>query len=290
MLIDILKLEKSLEKDMDYINSDKLIFICASPAGSGYRLGRIVACLDNVYWYATKGNGLYPWSVVRKDPNKVSSDAMKVKGRRISKFHFDRKTNTGVIPLVGERVEQFWNKEDLDYYYNTIWPNLMSAAGADKIINQKQLLTWVIHDSPQQILQRFPNAKVINLIDDDILEIAKRYMSTTALFPIKIENKDIKPAYKNKYAQLLDDLEKINQNPTYRDHWAWITHGIGFYSDDLKEEYFLYVLNNLQAIDAEKKLYNPNCLNVSWRNFDIGEIIKFCSANSIVEEYKDLLF
>lgn len=274
---------------MDFVNSDKLLFICASPAGAGYRLGRIISCLDNVYWYTSKGNGMHPWSVIRKNPMAPSIEPLKVKGRKISKFHYDRKTNLGIVPLVGERVEKYWNKDDLDYYYSTVWNQLMIKSGADEIVKNNFYLTWVVHDTPRYLLDRFPNSKIINLIDNDTRETSKRYMTTTAHFPVEIENNDIKPIYFNEYAKSLNQLKAINGSPTYKDYWAWTNYNIEKYDESLNEEYFSSIFKNLSKLATEKNFFNLNCLTVSWNDLKITDIIQFCNSNHIKQEYTLLL-
>jgi hypothetical protein len=272
---------------MNYTDSDKLIFILASPAGGGYRLGRILCCFDNVFWYEAIRNGKYPWRIFPSDV---------VKGKDISSFHFDRRTATNMIPLVGERIERFWNTDDLDTFYSTVWNNQMTAAGADNIINSNKSLVWVLHDTADYVLSRFPNAKVINLVDSDIEYVIDRYLKTTALFPITIENKNLKPLYINDHAMLLDELVEVrsttslkNIEPTYRDFWAWENKQQLEYTEDLDDEYKSYVSNLLTAQHAERIKESPSYINVTWDNLDIDLIKSFINATAIDENYKLLL-
>jgi hypothetical protein len=265
---------------MDYLNSDKLLFICASPAASGYRLGRIVSCIDNVYWYRNKRNGDVPYNTF------YSED---VKGKSISQYHYDRRTKTNMIPLVGERIEKYWKNEDINYYYSTVWTRMMDVSGAKEIIDQGKFISWIIHDNPKSILNRFPNCKVINLIDDDIGSVATRYLETTALFPAKLENKNIKPTYYNEYAESLINLQKLNADPTYRDLWAWEKYKIEKYHDSLANEYYRQIFNELTVLNSLKKIIDPKCLTVSWSTFRIEEVLKFLNSKDIDINYKILL-
>jgi hypothetical protein len=269
---------------MDYINSDKLIFICASPAGAGYRLGRIISCLNNVYWYQNKRNGKYPWST-----NYFSTNSVQSKGREVSKFHYDRVTEKNMIPLVGERVERFWNFEDLDYYYQKVWTKLMNDAGGSNIINNRLHLTWVVHDTPNHILNIFPNSKIINLIDENIEDVAKRYLSTTALFPITIENKNIKPDYQNQYSLTLSSLQQLNETPTYQDFWMWKNYTEPVYNNLHDNEYYRSILSELLELDQLKRKQTSNCLNFCWSKFDVNLLINFLKSKEISNEYIDLL-
>jgi hypothetical protein len=272
---------------MNYVNSDKLIFVIASPGGGGHRLGRIICCFDNVFWYEAIRNGKYPWRI-------FPSDA--VKGKTISSFHFDRRTATNMIPLVGERIERFWNDNDLYTLYSTVWDAQMDAAGAGEIINSNKSLVWVIHDTAEYILSKFPNAKIINLVDSNIDYIIDRYLKTTALFPIAIENKKLKPPYVNNHAKLLDELVEArsttllrNVEPTYRDFWAWENKQQLEYTNDLDDEYKSYVSNLLTQQHVERIKESPKYINVTWDNLNIDLIRRFINATSIDENYKSLL-
>jgi hypothetical protein len=272
---------------MDYSNSDKLIFILASAGGGGHRLGRIVCCFNNVFWYEAIRNGKYPWRIFPSD---------QVKGKDISPYHFDRRTNTDMIPLVGERIERFWNAEDFNTLYSTVWNQQMSAAGADAIISNGKSLVWVIHDTAEYILAKFPNAKIINLVDQDINYVIERYLKTTALFPVTIENRNLKPGYVNRHAQLIDDLliaraplSACQDDPTYRDLWAWEYNQQPIYTEDLDSEYKSYISTLLKAQHIERIKESPNYINVTWDNLNIESIKSFIGATSIDENYKFLL-
>lgn len=262
---------------MDYKNSDQLIFVLASPAGGGYRLGRIVCCLDDVYWYEAKVNGRYPYSVYYTE---------KVKGKDISAYHFDRRTELGMVPLVGERIERFWN--DPNEYYDTIWPDEMKRCGADEILKSGKKLLWVLHDS-FEILNRFPNARVINLIDTDIDQVIKRYLTTTALFPISIENKNVKPSEGNQHSLSIKQLKELNKDPTYRDLWAWENYSVPVYDSKYDSEYLEYVTELIRDRELKVLKENPKCLNVTWDTLDVDLIKDFIGSQSINQNYIKLI-
>lgn len=264
---------------MDYINSNKLLFVLATPGGGGNRLGRIVSCCDNVFWYANETkNGITPWDIFSTNV---------VKGRNISPYHYDRRTKKNMIPLAGERIEKFWDNTDLDTLYNVNWQSDMTLAGADEIINRGQYITWVLHDDPEYMLSRFPNAKVINLIDDDINEVVSRYLSTTALFPINIENTRLKPA-DSKFIKSLTELMIINSSPTYRDHWAWENFNKAVYDSSLDAMYLEFV--NAYISDLHIKKQRSTCgLNVKWSYLGIDSILSYLGSNTVDENYIKLL-
>ncbi len=273
---------------MDYVNSDRLLFITASAGAGAHRFGRIISCIDNVYWYANdKRNGSMPWDVFPTDA---------VKGKDISRYHFDRlvtndpaPSTKNMIPLAGERIERFWNESDIDEFYKTKWSLVMNEVGADKIINSGKYLLWILHDSPQYLLNRFPNAKIINLIDTDIDYVIRRYMKTTALFPINIINKNIKPDYINSHAQSINDLMNFNPSPTYRDYWSWNKFKKPVFQNEMETLYAQYVTKMLTEQHIERIKENPKYLNVTWDNLDINTILNYLNAKSIDNNYVDLL-
>jgi hypothetical protein len=274
---------------MDYANSDQLVFVLASPAGGGYRLGRILCSLDNVYWYACQNNGLHPWSVVRSNPNNPSPAPSKVKGRNISKYHFDRRTRVGMIPLLGERIEKFWDTDQLGILYKENWNNEFKMSGGPEILASGKNILWVLHDVPRDLESRFPNAKIVNLLDDDVYAVIRRYLTTTALFPFKIENANLKPVEDNQVSRELSELEKLNATPTYRDYWAWTNKSVPVYDNLFNEDYIKYVSSIVIGQQQELAKENPKHLTVTWDTLDIESIKQFIGASSIDENYKQLL-
>ena len=270
-------LEKATGLEMDYVNSDQLIFVLASPAGGGYRLARIICCLDNVYWYEAKLNGKYPYSIYYTP---------ELKGRDISPYHFDRRTTKGMVPLIGERVERFWH--DPEAYYSQVWPREMQHCGADKILDSGKKLLWVLHDLPTD-LDRFPNAKIINLVDRDLEQVIDRYLTTTALFPVSIENPALKPKVDNAYTTVLKGLEQINPTPTYRDFWMWETYQIAVYSTAHDNEYREYVSELIKTNDRSLIKENPKHLTVTWDTLDIESIRTFLDADVVDPNYIKLI-
>jgi hypothetical protein len=167
----------------------------------------------------------------------------------------------------------------------------MAAAGADEILNEGKHLVWVLHDIGDYLLTHFPNAKIINLIDQNVEYIVDRYINTTALFPINIENKSLKPiaGKESKFALSLAKLLDINPIPTHRDYWAWSTHGDTVYSSVYDSEYYDYVATILTTQHIERIKKNPKYINVTWDNLDLELIKSFIGATSIDLNYKNLM-
>jgi hypothetical protein len=264
---------------MDYKNSDRLLFICASAGNGGHRLGRIVSCAENVYWYSHANNGIHPWDAER---NNI------IKGKDISQYHYDRLLPLGVVPLVGERVEKYWSEDDVDYYYSVVWPKLMQSVNADQIL-EHHFLTWVVHDAPKNIRSRFPNSKIINLIDDDVDSVALRYFQTTSLFPAKIENTDIKPSsYLSNFSKLIKDVETKNLKPSIRDLWCFQKHNEFFYNPIYDQEYLTDIKLELADLDAKKNSPVSNSLSLTWARLDIRSIESYLNSK-LNENFKHLI-
>lgn len=254
------------------------MFICANPGAGGYRLGRIASCLNNVHWYSHSLNGIYPWAV---NYNNI------VLGKNISPCHYDRYIDQNTVPLLGERIERYWYKNDYDYFYNHVWAMQMAECGADKIMQNENYISWIVHDLPSTILSRFPNAKILNLLDDKLAELVERYKTTTALFPVHIKSPSLKPSYKNNFTQSIELLMSVNCNPTYRDYWAWTEFQLPTYEDNMHQQYNQYLYTTLGDL-LEHKKQETQCLNLSWSDLDIDAIKKYLNSSTIDKNYLTL--
>jgi hypothetical protein len=260
----------------DIINSDKLLFVCANPGSGGYRLGRILSCFNNVFWYSNGRNGHDPWLVYVN--NRVS-------GKQISENHYDRYIGHQMVPLAGKRIECYWNDTDLDYFYNNVWSDKMLSCGATAIIKNNMYISWIVHDTPQYIRNRFPNAKIVNLIDTNISQVSNRYVQTTALYPAFIKNSELKPTYDTKHTEIL----KYNPNPTYRDLWMWNTYKEATFSEFKTNEYLEYVNELLYTLNQEKKIENPNYFSLTWDSLSVDSLRDYLKSTSIDIRFNELL-
>jgi hypothetical protein len=241
-------------------------------------LGRLASCLNNVHWYSHLLNGECPWDV---NYNNV------VLGKNISPYHYDRYIDQNTVPLLGERIERYWNESDHDHFYNHIWATQMTKCGADNVMQNGNYISWIVHDLPSTLLSRFPNAKILNLIDDDLDQLVDRYKTTTALFPVHIKSFCLKPSYKNKFTQSIELLMVSNSNPTYRDFWAWTEFQLPEYQDRLEIYYNQYLRTTLGKL-LENKKRETQCLNLSWANLDINVIKKYLNSSTIDDNYLTL--
>ena len=263
-------LEIDFQKNLS--TSDRLLFVCASPGNGGHRLARIISCCENVHWYSDVRNGIHPWDVYYNPEH--SKGKFKVSGKDISPYHFDRYIGELSVPLVGERIERYWNNEDLEYFYQKVWVREMKRSGALDIIDSRKFLLWVVHDDPQYILRRFPNSMIINLIDDSIEKTVSRYLKTTAMFPIELKDKRLKPAYQTNYSYLVETLLNSNPKANTRDLWTYEIYQQYQYESKMEDRYRLYVKKYLDELHEKKQFSHKNVCNLKWSSFSIEQLPK----------------
>ena len=276
MLTLIMPSEVSLRKEMTSVfDSSRYLFILANPGSGGHRLGRIVSCIDNVYWYSDPKNGIEPWNIFHTDL---------VAGKNVSQYHYDRLVNDSTVPLIGERIEKWWNKEDCDNFYNNVWAK--EIVKFQKIL-ETQYIHWVLHDLPQDILDRFPNAKIISLIDTDINSVTTRYLSTTAKFPAFYHHDNLKPDYLNEHAKLATALRSIKPDATERDLWILKNYST---VKNFNSEYRQEIYNRISADNAVRSNFEDSRYKkITWESLNIPQVIDFLNAGGIDQSYQRLL-
>ena len=208
-------------------------------------------------------------------------------GKNISPYHYDRYIDQHTVPLIGERIERYWCERDHDHFYNHIWATQMTKCGAENVMQTGNYISWIVHDLPSTLLSRFPNAKILNLIDNDLDQLVDRYKKTTALFPVHIKNSCLKPSYKNNFTLSVESLMVSNSNPTYRDYWAWCEFQLPIYEDQLETHYNHYLHTMLDKL-LERKKRETRCLNLSWADLDIDVIMKYLDSSTIDHNYLTL--
>jgi hypothetical protein len=241
--------------------------VLANPGAGGHRLGRLLSCFDTVHWYSSDHNGTDPWDIFFDDT---------VTGKSISAYHYDRTLDTGAVPLVGERILKWWNPEDYDEFYQSRW-----VAEMGKISLPKNKLThWVLHDSPADLHARFPNAKIISLIDTDLDSVTDRYMQTTAEFPCAVNHFNLKPCYKNQYAECVEKLG----SPTEQQFWLYNNRNSSLV------DYYAHVKNCLTVMNNVRQSYkHENYLCTTWDCLDINALRSFLNATTIDQQYTALI-
>jgi len=256
------------------LEHDKLLFICANPGAYGYKLGRIISCFNNVFWYANGRNGYNPWDIYQND---------RVAGKNISGRHYDRYIGYQMVPLVGERIECYWEQDDLDIFYNEVWATEMLKSGAISVMDNDMYISWIVHDTPQYIRSRFPNAKIVNLIDTDIDKIANRYLTKTSHFPAYFNKDDLKPTYLNDYAKTLDELMSLTPKPRIKDLWMWNTHQDPEFDKSKREEYLKQITLMLTNLNEEKKIESPSYFNLTMNSLSIDALQEYLESNFVDE-------
>lgn len=245
------------------IDHPNYLFILANQGAGGHRLGRMISTLDSVYWYTSPKNGITPADVFLNPDHAVNSD--RVSGKDISQYHYDRLVDNRVVPLVGERIECWWNQSDIDFFYQSVWTPRMTKFSN---ILSTHYLHWVLHDVPGPLLQRFTNAKVISLIDTDIDQVTDRYLETTAKFPSYYRFPRLTPKrYKTQYVSDVHELKRKNPKATLQDLWEY---------QNPDGNYVEYVRNKLHTDNVIRaKTNHPRHLTISWGDLDLEKISKF---------------
>ena len=249
--------ETSLKNGM--IDHSKYLFILANQGAGGHQLGRRISSLDSVYWYSCEQNGILPTDVYPSN---------QVTGKEVSYNHYDRMVGTKMVPLVGERIELWWHPDDLDYFYNEVWSLQMTEFSE---ILDNQYLHWILHDTPMPLLSRFPNAKVISLIDTDMEKVVNRYFETTAKFPAYYRMTNSKPQYTTKHVQDMYNLRKQSPDATLQDLWMYQNPG---------GNYEQFVRNKLETDNTERlKVDHPRHLKITWDDIDLKIIEDFLHSS-----------
>jgi len=248
-------------------NNQNYLFILANQGAGGHRLGRIISCLDNVYWYSSSHNGINPWDIFFDNT---------VVGKSISAYHYDRTIDNKTLPIVGERILKWWEPADYEKFYSIAWINEIKKITIPKNI----FMHWVLHDTPAEIHAVFPQAKIISLIDTDLDLVTDRYMETTANFPCAINHFNLKPPYRNQYALDIDTLG----NPTEQQLWFYTN------KNSSKEDYITHIKENLTLLNNARQSYtNKNYLTTTWKTLNIDNLKNFLNSNYIHSESKNLL-
>jgi len=220
----------------------KLLIINSLQGGGGHRLGRILSCYENVYWYSHPNNGEYPWTFSTND---------KIKEAAFSKYHYDRILEDGTrIPLIGSRIEKYWGNDD----WLVNWKQLMA-----NIVLPDKFITFVVHDSPSYLRRYFPKSVIVNLMSDPLLS-TKRHMQTSANFRIDFKLEGQVPNYKSKWVKVRDALLELNKDATEKEAWTFINAGKN-YEEHMKDY-------NLKANKKNFDERKDADYTISWNTFE----------------------
>lgn len=201
----------------NFFSHNNWVFVTYEYAGGGHRLARKLCCLPNFFWYSTMGNGKKPWNV--SSWKSLPTDNFLKSVRSIASAHFSQIGPYGILPF-DHSIGKAWIPDKTLYYKK--FANQFLRAHGPKILDSYRLV-YISHAMPNDLLDQFPNAKIINLVDDP-KKIADRYMHTTALFPgnFPIAFKWLKDLeYTDNYTKHTLIQSTMKTNYTMRDLWCY---------------------------------------------------------------------
>ena len=208
-----------------------LLFISFEPASGGHKIARTIASLPNVYWYSDPKNGLNPWNINSR------SD---VKGKEISRFHFNRITDWGEVPPPHDFVSDFF--PDQKFYYDVIFKPRYEWIRKNI---PDQYIIIPTHSKPVELRKHFPDCKIIQ-VTKPLNYTVERYLRTTANFPAYARNFDIIPENNVFLEELLwFGGKQWHHKLTKKDLWAFKSRGKMF-DDSMWEVYETYIFNMIK--------------------------------------------
>lgn len=209
---------------MSILEKHNLLFISFEQAARGHRLARVLSTLPNVYWFSHPANGIYPWSIARKNDTFIEQ-------RKISGYHYNRLMPNGrMLPPPYDYVQNF--VEDKHKYYTETFEKLFEEAGGNDIPNNVYI-PYCTHSLPNQIREYFPNAKIINIIHDPDACV-KRYMRVGLNFPGYVRHRTVVEE-NNQYLQWTQNLKQMKPDLKVKDVWAMHKYNTWFNDDMLSE-------------------------------------------------------
>ena len=232
------------------LDESRIIFISFEQGCGGHKLGRVLSCLPDVYWYSHKDNGANPWNVYFKNSD--------IRQRHISRYHFDRLVPNGSLPPIHDYVKDFIPDEE--HYYTRFFYPRFEKMGGNMIIKKNRIIICT-HELPEKLLKRFPNAKVLNLIDDEY-KTGERYLHTTAVFPGFLKMKWL-DGENTEYGKKLRTIAKeIGPDFTIRDIWAWDKYKLKF-NDKHHIEYSMNIHDIIRINMRKRRHLPPHYKNLS---------------------------
>lgn len=236
---------------------DRLLIVSANSGGGGWKMARLSCCYEGVYWYACDSNGDHPWTM---------PDDYECTERLLAKNHFNRYLPNGdVVPLFGERVSRFWN----DDAWIQRWQRLYNQLD----LPDKKLV-FVSHDSPQELRNWFPNSFIINLYEDDSKNSSNWHLRTSANYRIDHHFSGMKPAYKNRYQNIIDLILNNKASPTFKDIWLYNTFQCFDWTDELYKLYEDYEHHRIHCENLLRQSQSAYCdINTTWNTFSV-DILK----------------
>jgi hypothetical protein len=188
---------------VDLFEHDKFLFIAFRQGARGHSFGRHLASTEsNVYWYSCKENGMIP--------HDTSINEHSLSRRIISPNHFDKIVNGKILPPLFNVIEPYYN--DIDEYY-PLFKKLFIERGGLEIMESGKYIMYPVHVTKSKIKAKFPNARIEEIIPNNIDEVVEHYLNTVAKFPAYLKLADFRPDYLTPHAKKLEE----NKNATIRD-------------------------------------------------------------------------
>jgi len=184
------------------LEHDKFLFVAFEQGAGGHAYCRTLATLDNVYWYSCKENGLTPTDT---EVNEHS-----ISRRKFAPNHFDRMVNGKMLPPLFNVIEPYYN--NIEEYY-PLFEKLFIERGGLEIMESGKYIMYPVHVTKSKIRAKFPNARIEEIIPEDINITVNHYLNTVAKFPAYLKLADFRPNYLTPYAKKLED----NKDATIRD-------------------------------------------------------------------------
>jgi len=191
------------EKRLNLFDHDKFLFVTFDPGAKGYRFCRELAHNnDDIYWYSCKENGVTPLD--------ISIQSTSIRQRSIAPNHFDRIVNGKTLPPLFNVIEPYYNH--IKEYY-PLFKKLFIERGGLDIMEGGKYVMYPVHVTKSKIKAKFPNARILEIIPNNINDVVKHYLNTTAKFPAYLKLADFRPDYLTPYAKELEN----NKDATIRD-------------------------------------------------------------------------
>tara|TARA_Y100000034_G_scaffold135712_1_gene208736 strand:- start:1535 stop:2185 length:651 start_codon:yes stop_codon:yes gene_type:complete len=188
---------------MQLFDHDKFLFVAFEQGAKGHSYCRTLATLDDtIYWYSCKENGVTPAD--------FSINKHSISRRKFAPNHFDRIVNGKMLPPLFNVIEPYYN--DIEEYY-PLFEKLFIERGGLKIMESGKYIMYPVHATKSKIQAKFPNARIEEIIPNNIDEVVEHYLNTVAKFPAYLKLTDFRPNYLTPYAKKLEE----NKNATIRD-------------------------------------------------------------------------
>lgn len=239
-------------RDLDAISND-IIFVSFEQGGGGHKLARVLCALPDIYWYSNPHNGMSPWN--------VHFNRTDIRQRLISKYHFDRTSEWGFIPPTHDYVKSFI--PSVTAYYE-MW--IKQYNKLDIKLDGRKLIICT-HSLPSELLEYFPNCKIINMIGDPTI-IAHRYINTSALFPAFLRLDWINGSETTHGKHLRSVGEQLGNDYTVRDLWAYDNHNSLFTNEMIAEYYNTVLIHTTKRMSKRTNFWDINTMNTQDINYN----------------------